>query len=423
MPLICRDCFFTDDQGGTECPACGSRRVVAHAEFGRLAIAHLDCDAFYAAVEQRDDPSLAGRPVLVGGRHRGVVAACSYEARRFGIHSAMPMFKALKLCPDAVVIRPDMAKYAVVGRDVRALMRAVTPLVEPISIDEAFLDLAGTERVHGGAPARTLARLASRIEDEVRITVSIGLSYNKFLAKVASNLDKPRGFAVIGRGEARSFLEDRPVGLLWGVGTQLRKRLEADGIAAIGQLLAYPESELVARYGKIGHRLARFALGEDDRAVDPDAPRKSVSAEITLDEDRADAGALKPVLWRLCEKVARRLKADRLAGRTVTLKLKTAGFRLRTRNRSLGEPTRTAETIFQTAVALLEREADGTMFRLIGVGVSNLAAADAADAGDLVDRIAPRRAQIEDAIDAVRDRFGDDAIAKGRGLAGGPQRR
>ncbi len=405
------------------CPRCRSRRVVAHAELGRLAIAHLDCDAFYAAVEQRDDPSLAGRPVLVGGRHRGVVVACSYEARPFGVHSAMPMFQARKLCPHAVIIRPDMAKYAAVGDEVRALMRAVTPLVEPISIDEAFLDLSGTERVHRGAPARALAKLASRIEDELHITVSIGLSYNKFLAKVASTLDKPRGFAVIGRGEARSFLKDQPVGLLWGVGKQLRKRLEADGIAAIGQLLAYTESELVARYGKIGHRLARFALGEDDRTVDPDAPRKSLSAEITLDEDRADAEALKPVLWRLCEKVARRLKADRLAGRTVTLKLKTAGFRLRTRSRSLRDPTRTAETIYQTAQPLLAREADGTLFRLIGVGVSNLAPADAADAGDLVDRIAPRRARIEEAMDAVRDKFGDDAITKGRGLAGKPQRR
>ena len=420
MPLICRDCFFTDDLGESECPACGSRRVVAHAELGRLAIAHLDCDAFYAAVEQRDDPSLAGKPVLVGGRHRGVVAACSYEARRFGIHSAMPMFKALKLCPDAVVIRPDFAKYAAVGRDVRALMRAVTPLVEPISIDEAFLDLAGTERVHGGAPARTLARLARRIEDEVRITVSIGLSYNKFLAKVASNLDKPRGFAVIGRAEAVDFLRRQPVAILWGVGKALQRRLARDGIATIGDLQGIEEQVLVARYGQIGHRLARFSRGRDERAVDPHETAKSISAETTLDADLESVEALRGVLWPLCEKVSTRLKRAGLAGGGVVLKLKSASFRLRTRSRRLADPTQMAETIYEVAGALLARETDGTRFRLIGVGVEHLVPGAEGDPPDPFDPARDRRVKVERTMDELRERFGKAAIAKGRGLDRAP---
>ena len=411
MPHLCRDCLTGADSLAPPetCPACGSGRLVVHAELDRLAIAHLDCDAFYAAIETRDDPSLAGKPVLVGGRHRGVVAACSYEARRFGIHSAMPMFQALKRCPEAIVIPPDMAKYARVGREVRTLMQETTPLVEPLSIDEAFLDLSGTERVHRGSPAHTLAALVRRIEDEIAITASIGLSYNKFLAK-------PRGFAVIGRGEARQFLAGQPVGLLWGVGRQTRKRLADDGIETIGQLQAVPEAELVERYGKIGGRIAQFSRGEDDREVEPESERKSLSAEITLDADVADGDALARILWRLAEKVARGLRAESLAGRTVTLKLKTARFRLLTRSQSLADPTRSAEVIYRTAAALLEREADGTAYRLIGVGVSNYAALDEAATIDLADPDAGRRARLEDTVDLLRDKFGAGAIGKGRGL-------
>ena len=421
MPHLCRDCLTSADSLAPPetCPACGSGRLVVHAELDRLAIAHLDCDAFYAAIETRDDPSLAGKPVLVGGRHRGVVAACSYEARRFGIHSAMPMFQALKRCPEAIVIAPDIAKYARVGREVRALMQETTPLVEPLSIDEAFLDLSGTERVHRGSPAHTLAALARRIEDEIAITASIGLSYNKFLAKVASDLDKPRGFAVIGRGEARQFLAGQPVGLLWGVGRRTQKRLADDGIETIGQLQAVPEAELVERYGKIGGRIAQFSRGEDDREVEPESERKSLSAEITLDADVADGDALARILWRLAEKVARGLRAEDLAGRTVTLKLKTARFRLLTRSQSLADPTRSAEVIYRTAAALLEREADGTAYRLIGVGVSNYAALDEAATVDLADPDAGRRARLEDTVDQLRDKFGAGAIGKGRGLKHG----
>lgn len=417
---LCRDCITLVDSGAAtvpvRCPACGSRRLVHHPELHALSIAHIDCDAFYASVEKRDDPTLADRPVIVGGGRRGVVSACCYVARLYGVRSAMPMFKALALCPDAVVIPPDMRKYQTVGRAVRALMTEVTPLVEPLSIDEAFLDLSGTERLHGGSPARTLARLIVRIEREVGVTASVGLAPNKFLAKIASDLDKPRGFAVIGRAEAAAFLAPRPVGLLWGVGRALQARLEADGLRTIGDIALKDERELIGRYGSIGRRLARFARGQDDRTVEPDTPAKSVSAETTFDDDIADAAALKARLWPLCETVARRLKAAGLAGRTVTLKLKTADFRLLTRAQALPDPTQLAEVLFRTAGPLVDRMADGTAFRLIGVGVSELGDGVAADPPDLLDPGRQRRASVERAMDAVRARLGEAAILKGRAL-------
>ena len=418
MPYLCRDCLASAPgrQPTGLCAGCGGARVIGHPELHGLTIAHLDCDAFYASIEVRDDPSLKGKPVLVGGRHRGVVAACSYEARRFGIHSAMPMFQALKRCPEAVVIPPDMKKYNAAGRAVRQLMGALTPLVEPLSIDEAFLDLSGTEKIHGGSPARTLAALALRIKAELAITASIGLSYNKFLAKVASDLDKPDGFAVIGRAEARTYLAGQPASLLWGVGRAMQKRLRHDGLDTIAALQAVPEAELAARYGVIGVRIARFVRGEDDRRVDPVAERKSLSAETTLESDLAAAAELSPILWRLTEKVARGLKAESLAGRTVTLKLKTARFRLLTRSHTLVSPTHSAETIYRTAQALLLRETTGPAYRLIGVGISGFAPLAEADPFDLADPDAPRRAKLEDAVDDLRNRFGLAVIGKGRGL-------
>ncbi len=422
MSALCRDCDAPiAAEPPPRCPACGSPRLVAHPELESLAIAHIDCDAFYASVEKRDDPSIVDRPVIVGGGRRGVVAACCYIARTYGVRSAMPMFRALEACPDAVVIRPAMKKYTSVGREVRALMRETTPLVEPLSVDEAFLDLSGTERLHGGSPARTLCRLARRIERQVGITASVGLSYNKFLAKVASDLDKPRGFAVIGRREARAFLADRPVSLIWGAGPALQRRLAADGLTSIGQLQTMDEATLIARYGAMGRRLFRFARGEDDRGVVPDRPAKSVSAETTFETDVADREQLKARLWRLCETVAGRLKGAELAASTVTLKLKTARFRLRTRSRRLSGPTQLAESIYRASSSLLETEADGTPFRLIGVGVSGLSRDFAGHQPDLLDPAEARHARVEQAIDAVRARLGADAIGKGRGLL--PNRR
>jgi len=296
---------------------------VAHAELDRLAIAHLDCDAFYAAIEKRDDPALADKPVIVGGGRRGVVSTACYLARIHGVHSAMPMFKALKACPEAVVIPPNMEKYAKVGREVRALMLELTPLVEPLSIDEAFMDLAGTERLHHASPALSLARLAQRIENDLGITVSIGLSFNKFLAKIASDLRKPRGFSVIGREEAVAFLASKPVSLIWGVGKAMQTRLAEDGIRTIGALQRLPETDLAQRYGSMGFRLSRLSRAEDSRSVDPRGEAKSVSAETTFNEDIADPRRLTAILRSLSEKVSRRLKQQGLAGRTVTLKLKS----------------------------------------------------------------------------------------------------
>jgi DNA polymerase-4 len=346
-----------------------------------------------------------------------VVSTCCYVARTFGVRSAMPMFKALKACPDAVVIRPDMQKYADVGRQVRARMRDLTPLVEPLSIDEAFLDLTGTQRLHGASADIVLARFARDVERDIGISVSVGLSYCKFLAKIASDIDKPRGFAVIGQAEARGFLADKPVGWLWGVGGAMQRRLAGDGITHIGQLCALDERDLAARYGRIGLRLARLARGEDGRHVEPEGQTKSISAETTFSQDQTDATALAHILWPLCEKVAARLKEARLAAGTVTLKLKTADFRLRTRSRAFTDPTQLADTLFHAADRLLQAEADGiTRFRLIGVGAHRLVDAAEADLPTLFDAETGGPRRLAEAIDALRQRHGPDAIQRGRGL-------
>jgi DNA polymerase-4 len=383
--VLCRDCsaLAADRAEGpvpARCTECGSPRLVAHPELRDLAIAHLDCDAFYATVEKRARPELADRPVIVGGGTRGVVLACCYVARLYGVRSAMPMFKALAACPDAVVIRPDMAKYREVGRAVRAEMRRLTPLVEPLSIDEAFLDLSGGATPGDVAPAQALAALARRIETGLGITVSIGLSYNKFLAKLASDLDKPRGFAVIGRKEAAGFLTDKPVDWLWGVGRATTRRLAADGILRIGQLRALDRDELARRYGRLGLRLAELAAGEDSRRVQPIARARSISAETTFPRDETDAAVLAQTLERLCDHLAERLRQAGVGAANVTLKLKTADFRLRTRSRRLTEPTQYADPLFAAARQLLAGEVDGaTRFRLIGVGADAFVAAAEAD--------------------------------------------
>ncbi len=415
MEALCRDCFAPAG-GGPACAACGSARIARHAELARLAIGHVDCDAFYAAVEKRDDPSLADRAVLVGGGRRGVVMAACYNARKFGIRSAMPMFEALRACPDAAVIRPDMNKYAAIARQVRALMNDVTPAVEPISIDEAVLDLSGTERLHRASPAETLARLARRIETGIGITVSIGLSYNRFLAKIASGMDKPRGFFTIGRGDARGFLAGQKVTLIWGVGEAMRRRLAADGIATIGDLQGMEADTLARRYGAMGQRLARLSQGEDGRAVTGGATRKSLSAETTFARDLTRLDDLKKRLWPLAEKVARRLKTEKIGARTITVKLKRADFRTRTRSATLAHATQSAETIYRAGALLVAREVDGSPWRLIGIGTARYVPAEEADPPDLADPKSLARRDVERAIDSIRERFGEDAIGHGRGL-------
>ncbi|MBK5928135.1 DNA polymerase IV [Rhodobaculum claviforme] len=420
MPALCRDCLVTLPAAAARCPACGRPRVLAHPELFALSIAHVDCDAFYASVEKRDAPDLRTRPVIVGGGRRGVVSAACYIARIHGVRSAMPMFQALRLCPDAAVIAPRHDRYAAVSRAIRARMEALTPAVEPLSLDEAFLDLTGTARLHGAPPAVLLARLVRDIEAEVGVTASVGLSHNKFLAKIASDLDKPRGFSVVGRAETEAFLRDRPVGVIWGVGAAAQAGLSAAGIHRISDLLRWDEAALVARFGAQGARLWRLARGIDARPVSADAPVKSISNETTFGEDIAAPELLGAHLWRLSEKVADRAKAHGLAGRVVTLKLKRADFRLLTRRSSLREPTQMADAIWRAADPLLAAEAPRAPFRLIGVGLSDLGPAGAADrTGDLLDAQHARRAAAERATDAIRARFGAGAILRGRALGPG----
>lgn len=419
MPVLCRDCLsqFDRSPAAARCPACHSPRLIHHPELESLAIAHVDCDAFYASVEKRDNPAFRDVPVIVGGGSRGVVATCCYIARIRGVRSAMPMYQALKLCPDAVVIKPRMRVYVEVSRQIRALMEALTPAVEPLSLDEAFLDLSGTARLHGAPPVVLLARLVQRIEAELGITASVGLSHNKFLAKIASDLDKPRGFAVIGRADTASFLRGKPVRLLWGVGTATQTALEAAGIRRIDDLLRWDRADLAARFGQIGSHLWHLARGEDSRPVQRDTAVKSISKETTFDSDTADREVLDGHLWRLAEQVADRAKARDLAGRCVTLKLRRSDFTLISRSRKLLDGTQTTDRIYREARMLLDALREPGPFRLIGVGLADLGPAAGADsAADLLDPDVEKRRAAERATDLIRARFGPDAILRGRAL-------
>ncbi len=412
-PALCRDCGVSPV--GPTCPACGSRRIVRHAELFSLAVAHVDCDAFFASVEKRDRPELAGRPVIVGGGVRGVVAASCYVARMHGVRSAMPMWQALRACPDAEVIRPDMPKYAAAARHIRTLMQDLTPLVQPLSIDEAALDLSGTQALHGAPPAAVLARFALRVEGEVGVTVSVGLSRNRLLSKLAAGRDKPRGFAVLG-SEAAAVLAGEPVRLLPGVGPAQERKLHALGLTHLMHLQALDDRAARERLGDDGPALARRARGEDGRVITPDRDTKSVSAETTFDADLSDPSLLERHLWRMAEKLARRLREGGFSAGGVVLKLKTARFATRTRNARLPGPTALPDSLFAAGRSLLLREADGTAFRLIGLGASPLLPGALADQPDLADPHAPRRAAAQRAVDALRGRFGEGVIKRGRGL-------
>lgn len=377
----------------------------------------MDCDAFYASVEKRDDPTLSDKPVIIGGGRRGVVSTACYIARIQGVRSAMPMFKALQLCPDAVVVKGRMNRYVEVSRAVRTMMDEMTPVVEPLSLDEAFMDLTGTERLHHAPPAVMLAHLVKRMEDELGISGSIGLSHNKFLAKVASDLDKPRGFSIIGKAETMDFLRDKPVSLIWGVGQQTRAALDRVGIRTFADMLRWERDELTARFGGMGERLWHLARGEDYRRVSANAPVKSISNETTFNEDTSSIDILDGHIWRLAENVADRAKAKDMAGRVVTLKLKQADHKILTKRTSLDEPTQIADRIYRTARALFDQVGDKGPYRLIGVGLSHLGNDDGADSGgDLLDPQARTRAEAERATDKIRARFGQDAILKGRAL-------
>ena len=417
MPSLCRDCLTLTEAPTSRCPKCRSPRMVAHAELAALSIAHMDCDAFYASVEKRDNPALRDHPVIVGGGSRGVVSTCCYIARIKGVRSAMPMFQALKLCPEAVLVKPRFSAYTEASRAIRAMMEELTPSIEPLSLDEAFLDLTGTARLHGAPPAVLLARLTKRMEDELGLTGSIGLSHNKFLAKIASDLDKPRGFSVIGKAETESFLKPKPVRIIWGVGTATQTALEQAGIRTIADLLRWDRTDLTARFGSMGDRLWHLARGLDTRRVNRDEKLKSISKETTFFEDTSDPDLLDGHIWRLSEQVADRAKAKRLSGRTVTLKLKKGDFQLVTRRHALSDPTQLTDRIYRAARDLFDHAGTTGPFRLIGVGISDLAPEDQADLSqDLLDPNATKRAAAERATDAIRAKFGAEAIIKGRAL-------
>ena len=386
--------------------------MVQHEELDQLTIAHLDCDAFYASVEKRDRPELRDRPVIVGGGRRGVAATCCYIARQYGVHSAMPMFKALKACPDAVVIKPDFAKYKAASAAIFGAVERLTPLVQTLSLDEAWIDLTGTERLNGGPPAFQLVRLQQQIEAETGLTVSIGLAPNRFLAKVASELDKPRGFSVLG-SEAAAVLAPKPVGILPGVGPVFRKTLQSDGYATVGDLAGADLRDLVKRYGETGLRLHDLAHGRDARRVNPAHDRKGMSAETTFNEDLTSAEDLEAELWPLCEKLASKARRDGVASRVLVLKLRRTDFRIVTRRISLPEPVQTARALFAAGRELMAPEL-GRPYRLNGIGMAEVV--DAVDAPALFETSETRALKTETAIDALRAKFGARAVVAGRAL-------
>jgi DNA polymerase-4 len=409
---ICRDCLWTGDHRVDRCPACDSRRVVCHNELDQLTIAHLDCDAFYASVEKRDRPELRDKPVIVGGGRRGVVSTCCYVARQYGVHSAMPMFKALKACPEAVVIKPDFRKYIAASEAIFGAVGKLTPLVQTLSLDEAWIGLAGTERLNGGPPAFQLIRLQKQIEEDTGLTVSIGLAPNRFLAKVASELDKPRGFSVLG-SEAKDVLAPKPIRILPGVGPVFAKTLNSDGFATVGDLAAADLRDLVKRYGETGLRLHDLAHGRDARAVNPTHDRKGMSAETTFNEDLTSAEDLEAELWPLCEKLASKARRDGVASRVLVLKLRRTDFKIITRRISLPEPVQTARALFAAGRALMAPEL-GRPYRLIGIGMGEVV--DAVDAPALFQTAEARTLKTETAIDALRAKFGAKAVVAGRAL-------
>jgi len=416
MTTLCRDCFTLTEQPTTRCPSCRSPRLVTHPELTRLTLAHMDCDAFYASVEKRDAPELRDLPVIVGGGKRGVVTTCCYIARVFGVRSAMPMFTARKLCPQAVIIPPNFTKYRADSRRIHEKLARLTPLIQPLSLDEAWIDLAGCERLHGAPAAVVLARLQAEIEREIGITVSVGLAANKFLAKIASDLDKPRGFSVIGAAEAKAFLAPKPVSILPGVGPAFALAMEQAGFRTVGDLARAEPRDLAQHWNAYGLRLSQLAQGLDNRQVNPAEVRKTISAENTFFDDLTDVGALEDQLWPLCERVAHTARASGVAGRVATLKLKTKDFRLITRRRTLPVPTQTSRTLFAVARELLAAEARGTAFRLIGAGLSDFV--DAAEGLDLFAEDERRERRGEAALDALRERFGKGAVVTGRTLKG-----
>ena len=416
MPTICRDCLIKIEPAH-RCPKCGGPRLLSHPELFDLTTAHMDCDAFYASVEKRDNPDIRDHPVIIGGGKRGVVSTCCYIARIHGVRSAMPMFQAMKLCPKAVVVHPRMDAYVEVSKQIREFMNALSPSIEPLSLDEAFIDLKGTEKLHGEPPALSMARLVKRMEDELGISGSVGLSYNKFLAKLASDLDKPRGFSVIGQAGIEEFLAPKPVKLIWGVGKVAQATLERDGIRTFADLQRRDRQDLADKYQGMGDHLWHLCRGLDHRSISTRAAVKSISKETTFNDDISDIEKLDGYVWRLAEQVSDNAKSKGHSGHVVTLKVKTTDFKSLTRRITLREPTQITQRIYEQARRMLNDVINQAPFRLIGVGISNLDTAENADQfNDLLEADVAKKAAAERATDAIKTRFGKDAILKGRSL-------
>jgi DNA polymerase IV len=376
------------------------------------AILHVDLDAFYASVEVLDNPSLRGKPVLVGGTGpRGVVAAASYEARRFGVHSAMPMGRARRLCPQAIVLPPRFDVYGAKSRAVHEIFATFTPIIEPIALDEAFLDVTGAQRVLGTG-AEIGEAIRAKVRADTGLTASVGVAPNKLLAKLASDDAKPDGMLVVEPGGELAFLHPHPVGRLWGVGPATLARLERFGVETIGDLAAVPEPSLVEALGKAhGHHLHELACGRDDRPVEPDRETKSIGQEETFPRDVADREVLGREVRRMAERVGTRLRDHGLAGRTVTLKVRFPDFRTITRSATLPEPFAVSAEIARLALGLLEKIDTAGGIRLLGVTVSNLTAGVTHQPSLFGDEPAAAAGEaMQSAIDAVRARFGSDAL-------------
>lgn len=447
--FICRDCllaghygFAGPDQGADApprpsfarpssacpsfaCPSCGGVRVVLHDELFSLNMAHIDCDAFYCSVEKRDNPELRDKPVIVGGGERGVVAAACYVARQYGIRSAMPSWQARKACPDLVVIKPRMAHYQNIGRQIRQMMLSLTPLVQPLSIDEAFLDLSGTQKLHKKSPAEVLAAFQQRISTEIGVTVSVGLAQNKSMAKIASDQDKPDGFYVIGQDEAQGWLQDKPVRILFGLGQVTGKKLNAAGLHTCGDIAACPTSKLRTLLGRDAERVKQLAFGIDPRTVETSRAAKSISSETTFSQDISALADLLSIAETLSQTVSTRLKEQQMQAVQVTIKLKRPNHRVLSRTTRLDRPTQMAHRLFEAASGLIEKEAGpDRAWRLLGVGVS---VRDSADRPIEVPRQGAslfdtpqdkddgqRQDKLEEAIDNVRAKLGAELVKTGR---------
>ena len=378
-------------------------------------ILHIDMDAFYASVEQLDDPRLKNKSVIVGGTsNRGVVSAASYEARKFGIHSAMPIYQAKQKCPHGIFVSPRMERYKEVSQKVMALLREFSPLVEPVSIDEAYLDITGCRRLFGEAPeiAREIKR---KIKETVHLTCSVGVAPNKFLAKIASDLDKPDGLTVILPHQVPAFIDALSVKKIPGVGKKVFHQLELMGIRTLGDVRRLPEKALIMHLGKFGRRLRALSCGNDDSPVIPHAPHKSISSERTLPADTRDIKLLKRYLLSQSAEVARQLRLAGVRARTITIKLKDEGFKTVTRRTTIAIPTQSSKTIYKHAVQLMNEYKISRKIRLIGVGASGLSSVSASVQMGLFDTGEERAddwEKIDRAIDSISKKFGKDVVGR-----------